>query len=638
MVDPVTFNVGSVTTTGDQTYSGTITLGANTVLTGANLTLAGVVGVGFNLTLTGSSLTTLGGEISGVGTFLDNGAGTTTITGGNIATTGDQSYSNPLTLGANTVLTGANLTLDAVTGGGFDLTLSGTGLTKLDGAVAGVHTLSSNNGGTTTVSSTIGAATLNMVDPVTLAGPSVTTTGDQTYSGTITLATVLVTLNGVSLSLAAVSGAGHKLALNGSGVTTLNGPVSAVGTFSSIGGGTTIIDSTLNALSVMITDAVTLNGGSVTTSGDQTYTNTITLGAATVLTGANLALAGVLGAGFDLTLTGSGLTTLGGAISGVHTLLDNGAGTTTITGGAITTTGDQTYSNPITLGTATLLTGVNLNLAGVTGAGFNLTLHGSLLTTLGGPISGVNTLTSNNGGTTVVNGTISTAAVKMIDPVTFDVGSVTTTGDQTYSGTITLATNTVLTGTNLTLAAVVGAGFDLTLHGSAVTTLGGPIIGVGTLTSDGGGTTIVNSTVSVATLKMIDAVTLAGGSITTTGDQTYSATITLGANTVLAGANLTLAGVNGAGFDLTLDGTGLTTLGGAISGVHTLTSNNGGTTNVTATISATTVNMVDPVTLAGGSVTTTGSQTYSGTITLGAPTVLTGVNLTLAAVVARASI
>ena len=38
--DSVTFNVGSVTTTGDQTYSGTMTLGASTTLTGANLTLA----------------------------------------------------------------------------------------------------------------------------------------------------------------------------------------------------------------------------------------------------------------------------------------------------------------------------------------------------------------------------------------------------------------------------------------------------------------------------------------------------------------------------------------------------------------------------------------------------------------------
>ena len=401
--------------------------------------------------------------------------------------------------------------------------------------------------------------------------------------------------------------------MTGSGITTLNGPITGVGNLKSNGGGSTIVNTT-----------------TITTLASQTYTDPITLGASSVLTGTNLTLASLNGAGFNLTLTGSGLTTLGGPISGVNTLLDNGSGTTKITGGSVTTIGDQTYSNPMTLGASTLLTGGNLNLVAVTGAGFDLTLHGSLLTTLGGPIGGVGTLSSNNGGTTIVAGTINAAAVKMIDPVTFNVGSVTTTGDQTYSGTITLATNTVLTGVNLTLAAVVGAGFNLTLHGSAVTTLGGPITGVGALTSDGGGTTIVNSTISVTTLTMIDPVTLAGGSITTTGDQTYSGTITLGANTVLAGVNLTLAGVVGAGFDLTLDASGLTTLGGAISGIHMLTSNSGGTTTVAGTISATTVNMVDPVTLDGGSVTTTGTQTYTGAVTIAANTTLTGATITFA--------
>ena len=104
----------------------------------------------------------------------------------------------------------------------------------------------------------------------------------------------------------------------------------------------------LRALS--ISGLTTLDGNSVTTTGDQLYSNTITLGTSNVLTGANLTLAAVNGAGFSLTLSGSLTTTLQGAISGVATFLSNGGGSTLINGGSVTTTGTQTYADAVVIG------------------------------------------------------------------------------------------------------------------------------------------------------------------------------------------------------------------------------------------------------------------------------------------------
>ena len=414
---------GTFTSSGvdfDNTAAGTIMAGAGAI----TITHSGTTTIGG--AVSNSALVHVSGGTASVASTINAGSlqmdDAVTFSGGSVTTTVDQTYTAAITLGAATTLTGANLTVAGVTGGGFDFTLSGTGLTTLGGAVSGVHTLTSNNGGTTTVNSTISASAVSMVDAATLDGGSVTTTGDQTYSNTITLGAATV-LTGVNLTLPAVTGGGFDLTLSGAGLTTLNGAIASVNTLTSNNGGTTVVNNTIGAAKLNMVDPVTFNVGSVTTTGDQTYSGTITLGATTTLTGANLTLAGVTGAGFNLTLGGTSLTTLGGAVSGVNTLTSNNGGTTTVDntisaatldmvdaatlqGGNITTSGDQTYSNTSTLAAATALSGANLSLAGVTGAGFDLALHGSLLTTLGGPISGVGMLSSDNGGTTTIGGTI----------------------------------------------------------------------------------------------------------------------------------------------------------------------------------------------------------------------------------------
>src|SRR5262249_58468410 len=94
---------------------------------------------------------------------------------------------------------------------------------------------------------------------------------------------------------------------------------------------------------------------------------------------------------------GSGLTTFGGAVGDngqrLASLTSNAGGTTAINGGSVTTTGDQTYSEAVTLDAAadsTTLTGVNISFAATvrstTDGQENLTVSGSGLTTFGGAV------------------------------------------------------------------------------------------------------------------------------------------------------------------------------------------------------------------------------------------------------------
>ena len=92
---------------------------------------------------------------------------------------------------------------------------------------------------------------------------------------------------------------------------------------------------------------------------------------------------------------------------------------------------------------------------------------------LGGAVSGVNGLSTDAPGNTVVNGTISAASVTIDDPLDLNGGSVTTVGNQTYNAPLTLTADTTLSGANVTLASTVsGGGNNLTVNaGSAHVTL-----------------------------------------------------------------------------------------------------------------------------------------------------------------------
>ena len=92
-----------------------------------------------------------------------------------------------------------------------------------------------------------------------------------------------------------VNGA-QTLSIVDSGTTTFNGAVS-VASLTTNAGGTTAI-----------------NGGSVTTTGAQSYGDAVTLGAATTLTGVGNSFASTVNGAQALTVNDGGLTTFGGAV------------------------------------------------------------------------------------------------------------------------------------------------------------------------------------------------------------------------------------------------------------------------------------------------------------------------------------
>ena len=537
----VTLNGGAVTTTGDQTYNGAMTLGANTTLisnSGGALSLAAVNGAR-TLTLNGTSVA-LNGAIGGTNALTSLDVTGTTTLGANVTTTGAQTYNSFVILGANAALTGGALNLVGTIDGAQSLTLNGSSVT-LDGAIGSSTALTS----------------LSVTGPTALNGGGVTTTGAQTYNNAVTLgADTAIVAAGGSQFLSTVNGA-QALAITGS--ATFGGAV-GVG---------------VNLASLSVSGATALNGGAVTTTGDQTYSGAMTLGANTTLTGGALSLAAVNGAR-TLTLNGTSVA-LNGAIGGTNALTSLSVTGATALGANVTTTGAQTYNNAVTLTGDAALTGGALNLTSTVDGTQALTLSGTSVT-LNGAVGGLTSL----------------ASLGVTGPTALNGGTVITTGAQTYNGALTLGADTALTGGALSLAAVSGVQ-ALTLNGSSVA-LNGAVTGL-------------------TGLDVTGATTLAAN-VTTTGGQTYNSAVTLGANVVLTGGGLTLASTVDGARNLTLNG-GSVTLGGAVGDTNALTS----------------LTVTGPTALNGGLVETTGAQTYNGAVTLGADASLIGGALTLASTV-----
>ena len=215
-----------------------------------------------------------------------------------------------------------------------------------------------------------------------------------------------------------------------------------------------------------------------------------------------------------------------------------GAGNTVISGGTVSTTGGQDYSSgTVVLGANTTLTSsaatgevFKFNAATVTGNNFDLTINNGSSTgvTIGSSFVNIENLT--------VNGLASLS------------GIVASNGRLAFSGAVTLTGDTELRAPEISLDAVsVSAGSpSLILNGGGMVTLGGAITGVGTLSTDAGGLTFANA------------------SVTTSGNQTYNDVIVLGGDVTFtsgAGTTLTLGPVVGAG-NLTFQSS--TILGGPV--------------------------------------------------------------------------
>ncbi|MHB1057643.1 MAG: beta strand repeat-containing protein, partial [Rhodanobacter sp.] len=386
-----------------------------------------------------------GGDMTGgaVATALSGGNFTILSSSGTTAGSGNINVNDAVSWGAN------KLTLTAANDVNINSVLTGSGTSSL----------------------VLNSATANGADAAVTGGvininKNITTGGDQAYNGPVVLGAdaALASSAGGAISFNGTVNGAHALSVSTSGVTSFGG---------AIGGTTALTSLTTNA-----GGSTTLNGNATTT-GAQTWGDAVTLGTDVTLAGTTVSLAGVTGAGNSLAVTGNAV--LAGAVSGVNAL--QVSGTTNLNTASVSTSGGQTYSGAVTLGSDATLASSGSGTIGfgstVNGA-HALTVNTSGATTFGGAIGGTTALTgltTDAGGSTTLS------------------DNVTTTGAQTYNDAVTLGANATLAssgGGAIGLNGTVNGAHALSVNTTGTTTFGGAIGGTTALTSlttDVGGST-----------------------------------------------------------------------------------------------------------------------------------------------------
>src|SRR5262249_5432351 len=179
--------------------------------------------------------------------------------------------------------------------------------------------------------------------------------------------------------------------------------------------------------SLTVTHTADLNGGSIITTGAQSYMGPVVLTTNDLLTGSAITFHDKVDGTCGLTATG--LTTFDGAVGGTSALASLTVnGTADLNGGSIITTGAQSYMGPGVLPTDDLLTGSAITFHDKVDGTWGLTATG--LTTFDGAVGGTSALAS-----LTVNGT---AHLNGLFPYT--------TLFRSYMGPVVLTTNDLLTG------------------------------------------------------------------------------------------------------------------------------------------------------------------------------------------------
>ena len=316
-----------------------------------------------------------------------------------------------------------------------------------------------------------------------------------------------------------VTGNGNSLTVGGNGVF---GTVSGVNVLHVTGAATL---NTVSAGSVVVDGTTAIDSPTIATTGTQQYTGAVTLNIGATLTGTTVTFGSSLdGQGHALTIAGNGIfagvsgmgalhvtgaANFGGAVGAASVVVDGASAINTST---ISTTGTQTYGGPATLGINTTLAGTTVTFGNsLIGAGHDLTVAGNGVFNV---VSGVGNL--HDTGAATFDGTVAAGALVVDGASQISTASITTTGNQTYSGGATVTKTTSLTGNTVTLSALAMGGNDVTVHGNGAF---GAVTGTGNLHVTGAGTFAGN--VAAGTL-LVDGTSVIGANIVTTGNQTYT--------------------------------------------------------------------------------------------------------------------
>ncbi len=569
---------GTFILSGANTYTGDTTISAGTLQLGNGGTsgsVAGDVADNGNLAFDRSDIATFAGVVSGGGSVLQSGTGTTVITGAN-------SYTGGTTISAGT--------LQLVDGGGT-------------GSIVGDVT---NNGALSFIrsDSVTFAGTISGTGAVKQIGSGVTIlTADNTYTGPTTIASGTLQLGDGGTSGAVIGDIidNGNLAFDRSDTVTIPGDISGTGSLSQIGAGTTILtgantyiggttisagalelgdggtsgsiigDITNNtALEFDRSDTVTVPGvvsgpgsviqlgsGTAIVTGANTYTGGTTISAGTLQLGDGGTSGSIVGDVVDdgaLAFNRSDIVTFPGIVSGTGSVSQIGTGTTVLTGA-------NTYTGGTTISAGALQLGAGGTSGGIVGDVADngvLAFNRSDTATFAGTISGTGAVNQLGSGTTIL------------------------TADNTYTGPTTIGAGTLQLGDGGTSGGIVGDIVDnaaLAFDRSDTVIIPGTISGGGSVSQVGGGTTIL------------------------TGDNTYTGPTTIAAGTLQLGNGGASGSVVGDIIDdtsLVFDRSDTATIPGSISGTGAVTQSGPGTTILT------------------------GSNTYTGGTTISAGTLQLG--------------
>ncbi len=381
--DGKTININKITTTGAQTFDGTVTVASNTTLTAGSTSL-----IYFKKTVTGSNpltISTANSQFDGAVTNLAslttaastsfnaniNNVGTLSTAKANIncasvSTTGTQSYGGAVTVQTNTAFNASAGQLinfqNTVTGSGSPLpqvTILNAN-SQFDGTVSNLTSL------TTAASASFNANISSLGTLSTVAAnincASVSTSGNQTYSEAVTLGTnTSLTSSANILFDSTVTGA-YTLNLNQALSTTFNAPVQLTGlTDSTTHTGTVTFNAGGN-----ISNATSFNTTALLTFGNDS-SDTITFGSAPdyanithtagptsitgTVVGADITLGDTSGGPATITTPGVFLLADGKTLSYTTSFTQNGTGNSVLKGdfGSASGNGSAAFAHSVQL-------------------------------------------------------------------------------------------------------------------------------------------------------------------------------------------------------------------------------------------------------------------------------------------------
>ncbi|NDG71091.1 MAG: hypothetical protein EBY32_07245, partial [Proteobacteria bacterium] len=619
---------------GANTYTGNTTVSAGTLQITNAAALGGTTGgttvaSGATLAVSGG-LTVLSENITLSGSGVGGGGALRSISGSN--TINSSSTAN-ITLLADTTIgsdAGSTLTLTrasspSITAGNFSLTLVGAGDFVIDRQIAlgtggltmngtGLFTMGAQNSSTYTGNTTINSGTLKL--------GSSSRINDSSYliinGGVFDVNTRTETVAGVILTGGNITSSTGALTSNLTNYDLQNGTISA------------ILAGTVGANKT--------TGGTVTLSGNNTFSGGVNLSAGQL----NINHAAAIGNG-TLTINGGTLdNTSASAITLSNNNAQNWNGDFAFTG-----TKDLNLGNgSVTMNSARTVTvsGGNLTVGGViAGSGFGLTKSGSGNLVL----TGANTY---NGATVINAGTLQIGSGSTTGGLAVS-SAITNNGTLTFNRSDTLTQGTDFNGTISGTGSVIQAGSgSLILNGSNTytgnTTISAGVLNIqhaSALGAAGTGTTVASG----AALQLqggisvgAEALSLSGSGVSSdgalrniSGTNSYAGAISLGAATRINSdaGSLTLSGGITGTQNLSIGGSGNTTISNSIAtstgtltkdGIGTLTLSSNNTYTGATTVSAGTLALSgglngSNITISGGSML---NQTSTGVIAGGSAT------------------